>query len=207
MLVTPIVPAQIVRSQWRALCRSFLLPALVLVGVNLAGSAVEIVQMLQRSVKFPSNFDYFGYQIVGAAVSTVKFGGNLVAVAWFGMWMGMTTRKTSFAIFKTICFVIILPAIALLFCQGMMWAVFAFAKMPLWLSNAIVGGLSLAKNIFFVVWARQRLANGFRDAMLRESRIAPYVPAQVPPPMPPPSPPPLMPPRVSPPPVPPSGVT
>jgi hypothetical protein len=209
ILVTPIVPAQVVRSQRRGLVRIFLIPALVLVAINVSPevAGIWVGRSTSAGIKYSTNFSQVTAEMIALAASTIKFIGNLVAVAWFGMWMGMTTRKTAFAIFKTICFVIILPAIALWFAWGMTSFMFAMAKIPFWMSPAVIGGLSLAKNIFFIVWARQRLSGSFREAMLRESRIAPYIPAQVPPRMPPPPPPPLMPPQISPPPVLPSGVT
>ena len=42
----------------------------------------------------------------------------LVALGWFGTWMGMTHRKTSLAVVKTIAFVLVLPWLALMFVQG-----------------------------------------------------------------------------------------
>src|ERR1700722_3297649 len=86
------------------------------------------------------------------------------------MWMGMTTRKTSLAVFKTICFVIVLPAIALSFGQGIMMTMLMLAKWPFWLSIAMYGVSHIAKNIFFIFLARHRLLAGFRDAMLRDGR-------------------------------------
>ena len=138
----------------------------------------------------PAGFDFYGMQVATVCTGVVKLAGNLAAVGWFGMWMGMTTRKTSLAIFKTVCFVVVLPAIALSFGQGMMMGMFMLAKWPFWMSIALSGVLSLAKNIGFIILARQFLYTGFRDAMLRESRVAasnlPPVPPRAPPPIAPP---------------------
>ena len=197
VLVTPVVPAQIIRSQWKALFRVFFVPALLLILVNTAGTWFTIREMQKNmaGVKSPSpaGFGFAEIQIATLCVGVVKLAGNLVAVAWFGMWMGMTTRKTSIAVFKTVCFVIVIPFIVLGFAQWMIMAALMMGKLmmfqlPFWISIATGGVLSLAKNIFFIVLARHRLFSGFRDAMLREGRVPR---AMAPPPVPPPvSPPP-----------------
>jgi len=193
ILVTPVVPAQIIRSQWKALFRAFFVPALLLIVVNTAGTwyVIHDMQKNMAKMKSPSSagFDFAGMQIATLCVGVVKLAGNLAAVAWFGMWMGMTTRKTSLAVFKTICFVIVIPAIVLAFGQGMIMATLMVGKLmsfrwPFWISIAIGGVLSLAKNVFFIVLARQRLYNGFRDAMHRQTRIPQITaPPQAPPPI------------------------
>lgn len=190
VLVTPVVPAQIIRSQWKALCRVFFLPALLLIVINVLGSAAMLFEMKKNmaGVKSTAGFDFIGIQVATLCVGVIKLAGNLAAVGWFGMWMGMTTRKTSLAVLKTICFVIVIPAIVLAFGQGMIMATFMVGKLmmfhwPFWINIATGGVLSLAKNIFFIILARQRLYSGFRDAMLREARIPRII---TPPPAPPP---------------------
>lgn len=185
MLVTPVTSEQVVRGQWAALWRTFLAPALVLVLVQVAGEVALYHEMTKnmRGVTFPAGYNYLSNQLITEGVNVFKFLSNLAAVAWFGMWMGITTRKISIAVFKTICFVIVLPAIALTFSQGMMIFMLILAKWPPWTGIVLGGGLSVSKNIFFIILARQRLFAGFRGALLREGRLAPVA---LPPPQPPP---------------------
>jgi hypothetical protein len=199
VLVTPVTPAVIIRSEWKALLRAFFFPAMLLVAINVAGSWVFIWEIMKIMWKAnsPPNFSFAEYQIATLCVGVVKLLGNLAAVAWFGMLMGTTTRKTSLAIFKTICFVIVLPAIALNFGQGLMMGFFMLVKLPVSINIGLAGVLNLAKNIFFIVYARQRLFTTFREAMLREGQMAVPAPRPVPPQAPPPlAPPPLPPPII-----------
>jgi hypothetical protein len=198
ILVAPVSPAQVVRGQWKALCRICFLPALLLIIVNIAGTEVAIIDFNKKvgNIKGAGGFNFGDFQTAALYVGVVKLAGNLIAVMWVGMWMGMTTRKTSMAVFKTICFVVVVPAIVLSFAQGMMMGMFMFAKFPFWISIAVGGVLNLAKNIFFIVWARYRLFSRFKDAMLRESRIQHFnLPPQIPPlpPLPPMAQPPILP--------------
>ncbi len=200
ILVTPVGPERVVRSQWSALWRTYLVPVLVLLAFQTAASIGVIyeTQMRMRGAKFSANLDYYGTEIATIAVEIIKFTGNLVAVVWFGMWMGITTRKVSYAVLKTLAFTIVLPAMAIGFIQMLVMFVLVFSitmngGMPsVWLGIAFGGVLSLAKNAFFVWLARRRLLADFRGAMLRETRPVTYVPLQVPPQPPPSSAPPII---------------
>jgi len=119
---------------------------------------------------------------LAAAASTA---GNLVALCWFGMWMGMTSKSANLATLKTILFVQIIPALVIYVASAfLMMAV----MMPyLWkltqtksptasfpwmtwyplLSVALGATLSLAKDIGFFVWSRKKLFSSFREEAAR----------------------------------------
>src|SRR5581483_5860982 len=92
ILVTPATPAQIVKGQWRALCRTFLIPGLLLLLISVAGDLIQMREILKNQ---PANFvqssaggfNFIQYQIVGMSTGIVTYAANLFAVAWFGMWI------------------------------------------------------------------------------------------------------------------------
>ena len=115
--------------------------------------------------------------IVAAAAAALGTAGNLLALGWFGMWMGLTTRTANLATLKTILFVQVIP-----------WFVIAFGSMMLmglvmtgffrgsssiqptrWLVwwplvSAVVSTiLALIKDITFITWSRKRLYSSFRE--------------------------------------------
>ncbi len=166
ILVTPVTPHEVVHGQWTALWRTFLLPVLLLIGVE-SLQGVEILRKLFKSTTGAPGvpgFNMDAYQLVTLVTGIVTLLGNLLAVAWFGMWMGVTSRKTSIAVLKTISFVVVLPWLVAIFVQigGMMVAV-TWLKLPFWTSSIIAAVLELMKNIFFITWSRNQLLTKFRD--------------------------------------------
>jgi len=109
---------------------------------------------------------------------TIALGADLVALVWFGMWMGLTSKNTNLATLKTILFVQIIP-----------WFVIGFASsmitMLVLLPNLIRGGatmfwfslltsgvtvvLALIKNIAFLLWSRRKLYSEFRERAARDT--------------------------------------
>jgi hypothetical protein len=170
ILVTPVTPREVVHGQWTALWRTFLIPVLLLVGVQ----SLHGVEILRNLFKSPAGtpgvpgFNMNTYELVTLITSVVTLLGSLLAVAWFGMWMGVTSRKTSIAVLKTISFVIVLPWLASVFVQiGGAMAAVTWLKMPFWTSAIIAAILELMKNIFFIAWSRYQLLNKFRDRVAR----------------------------------------
>ncbi len=207
ILVTPATPAQIVKGQWRALCRTFFIPALLLLLISLVSEALQIRETLAslpknglvRGAPAFANFSVIGYQVVGAANGAISFVGGLLAVAWYGMWMGMTTRKPSIAVLKTLAFSIVLPWLALIFIQGLTMITLMRPIwrniFPFWTGTVVFCVLNLAKDLFFIFWSRKRLATRFCQQATGDRRTPPPVfPPRPPigaPPLPPPAPPPL----------------
>jgi hypothetical protein len=119
---------------------------------------------------------------------------GLAAIAWFGMWMGLTNRKTSLAVLKTVCYVIVLPWIALMFARiflmiGMIpFGIRGSQTAMLVVPTLTIALLSLGKDGFFIWWSHRSLRVNFREQVTgdrgRHSRISRPI---TPPPRPPPS--------------------
>ena len=92
------------------------------------------------------------------------------SLAWFGMWMGMTSRKTSIAVLKTVCVVCMAPFLAEMFLQVIgssrelcMEVLGPSGKsadvavsVPNWVGGVLVGLADLTKNLFFIFWKTSR---------------------------------------------------
>jgi hypothetical protein len=105
---------------------------------------------------------------------------NLVALCWFGMWMGMTSKNANLATLKTFLFVEIIPLIV--FWIGS-WTVIgllipflgrrggsaptAFMIWYPFMSNLLMSILSVAKDVGFFIWSRRKLFLSFRAQAVR----------------------------------------
>jgi len=120
----------------------------------------------------------FYMAVVMGGASALSTMGSLLALTWFGMWMGLTSRTANLATLKTILFVQIIPWFAIafgsIFLMGfLMRSQFAFnssSSQPNWwlswwpLLNAVLStGLALIKDIVFILWSRQRLHSTLRE--------------------------------------------
>jgi ABC-type transport system involved in multi-copper enzyme maturation permease subunit len=208
LLVTPVNPPQIVRAQWAALWRTFAFPVLCVVLLQLAGVVVNVLQMKHQMV-FSSSMagraagsppyvppDMTWFYVTNAVTGIITSIAGLVAIAWFGMWMGLTNRKTSLAVLKTICFVVVLPWIAFMFARVFLM----FVLIPLGITRnpnptlflslpvLIVAILTLGKDGFFIWWSYHNLRVNFRKQITgdRNSRFRVARPL-TPPPLPPPA--------------------
>jgi ABC-type transport system involved in multi-copper enzyme maturation permease subunit len=120
---------------------------------------------------------------------------NLVALCWFGMWMGMTSRNANLATLKTFLFVQIIPFIVITFGSSMtiglllmpyLWKTGASSStgFMVWypfLSNLLMALLFLAKDLGFFILSRKNLYSSFREFAIRS--VSPPVVA-IPPPIP-----------------------
>src|SRR5215216_5372746 len=58
---------------------------------------------------------------LGAAFAgTITVAANLIALVWFGMWMGLNSTNTNLATLKTIVFVQIIPWFVISFASAML---------------------------------------------------------------------------------------
>ena len=120
---------------------------------------------------------------------------NLIAITWFGMWMGLSSKSTNLAALKTIVFVQIIPWFAIAFASALAVPLLLLPRMfrtvsagptqfmvwyPL-VAAAVSTSLYLIKDVVFVVLARRRLYSGFRERAWRA--VAP-IHAPLPPPLP-----------------------
>jgi hypothetical protein len=142
--------------------------------------------------------------IVGAICAALAVVGNLLALAWFGMWMGLTSKGTTVATLKTIVFVQVLPSLVVYFASmlaiglltagmfvGRSTSAGANAFMTWWplLTTVFSTLLHLVKDACFILWSRNKLHSTFRERAGRFSSLAPAFVPQPPlavPPVPPP---------------------
>jgi ABC-type transport system involved in cytochrome c biogenesis permease component len=179
ILVTPASPRQIVQGQWTALWKMFLVPVLFLLAllvISGIGTIHEIQKSMQAANASATATTSFSYDItpmvVGTVTGTVGLFFDFLALAWFGMWMGVTSRKTSIAVLKTICFVLVLPWLAEVIIQiGTMFATAKFflgtgyGQWPNIISTLAQSLLAIAINLFFVFWSRHRLLTALRETV------------------------------------------
>lgn len=137
--------------------------------------------------------------IVIAAASGLTLIANLLAICWFGMWMGVTSKNANFATLKTLLFVQIIPVMVIQFSSSILGALlflpmlsqassgsssYGFMLWPL-ITALSVCLLSVGKDVFFIVWSRNRLYGSFREQAARSfdqprGTIAPAVPPPLP---------------------------
>jgi hypothetical protein len=130
-----------------------------------------------------------------SVAATLMVAANLVALSWFGMWMGLNSKSTNLAALKTILFVQVIPWFALTFVSmmtipllllpGLMKGVAASPSQFLsWyplLASAAMTALTLAKDIGFTLWARRKLYLEFRRRVAQVvTPIRPAVPPRLP---------------------------
>jgi hypothetical protein len=196
LLISPLSSAQIVRGQQRALLRLFGWPLALFLGASLVG--MYLSQWMSAGMLGPDRWVQTWSALALAAVGTLGSAADFVALAWFGMWMGVTSRNVTLATLKTILFVLVVPwfvigfvttiAAAALMITGMVAAVSAgvttfSASAFLWWA-LVAGGLTLVltilKDALFVAWAERKLTRDFRDAAVRAivpAQAAPVRPA------------------------------
>jgi hypothetical protein len=163
-----------VRGQWRALVRMFGLPVLLLVCVqfwltNQSNAALTTAMGVNRSL---------WVTMLTAGLTAVTTLANLIALSWFGMWMGLTSRSSHIATLKTIVFVMVIPWLGITFASGLGSGLFMGYLMKArpssnfgaWFPFIFAGGqslLALAKDYCFFLWAKHQLQFSFQKAATR----------------------------------------
>jgi hypothetical protein len=139
--------------------------------------------------------------LIGIAVaSTGSVLANFIALVWFGMWMGLTSKSLNLATLKTLLWVQIVPWFVLSFATLLMipllmMSAFMKGRSPgpqmmtmwfPWLAAGVGTMLSLLKDLGFSLWARRKLYAEFRlratQAVVPIRATAPPVLAAVEPP-------------------------
>jgi hypothetical protein len=106
---------------------------------------------------------------------------NLIALCWFGMWMGHTSSNGHLAALKTLMFVQVIPWMVIHFVSYIAMVIVMipmFSGSPLnsgnWLSwwpitsAVLTSVLALAKDIVFTSWAKNKLYGSFREQAVRD---------------------------------------
>jgi ABC-type transport system involved in multi-copper enzyme maturation permease subunit len=152
LLSTPLGARDIVGGNWRALCKP-LRGAWLLVGFLI------LFELISGSVEN----GLFTFQRAIAPIVRVL---DIMALCWMGMWFGLRARKPSHIMGWTVGMVVALPwVISFVFIVGTSLTSTAFlspgaaysASSALLFWFAIWPLLNVAKNIFFIRWAGQKL--------------------------------------------------
>jgi hypothetical protein len=215
LLATPLTVQEIVRGQWRALLRMFGVPVVLLLSVQLAGACLLTrASWGQMTVQLGRGMPTLATTLFSAGASVTMTLANLIALSWFGMWMGLTSKNNNLATLKTIVFVQVIPGLAIIFASALSIPLLlmplllkgglasvnrgpsAVAPLMTWvplITVAVAAVLDIAKDIAFVVWARRKLYASFRNQAARNlGPFRPMTPPLAPPPM---ATPPVIPPR------------
>ena len=130
-----------------------------------------------RSFQTGATPQQVGLAVAAAAAAGLSTGANLIALCWFGMWMGMTSKSANLATLKTILFVQVIPWFVIAFGTSMVVGLVMsglafrggstqpaafFAWWPL-LSTLLAAGVAVAKDIGFIVWSRKKLHSSLRE--------------------------------------------
>ena len=112
LLVAPLAVGQVVQGHWRALARMFGPPVALLLLVEFVGGCLAFGTTWGAGM--PGQWKRVAALITSAA-STLSTAASLAALAWFGMWMGMTSRNASLVTLKSVLFVKVIPFLVFYF--------------------------------------------------------------------------------------------
>ena len=139
LLCTPMSIREILQGYLLGLRRLFYRPVLILVAVEVLLIAGQAFVMAATASRLEIIFT-----VLGAGLCIFIAVLDLFAVARYGMWAGLSTKKPGRAVTKTVVNVLLLPMLALLLC------------LPLW---PIIG---VVKNLIFMNYAQEQLRRYFR---------------------------------------------
>jgi len=120
LLATPLTSRQTTQGAWLGLLRLFAGPVLLLMCLQVATSVVG------SQVREEGN-DFAWVLTVASAVGALVAPANLIALTWFGLWMGLTSKNTLTATLKTILFVQIIPWFVIYFLTVMIVPLIMFS--------------------------------------------------------------------------------
>jgi hypothetical protein len=167
--VTPVTSPEVLRGHWLALRRLFLPPLAAQLFLTLVcgviqvwatASTVTLPPTTGGKAPFAANQFEFA-QLLSLAMSTITWTFGLLALVWFSIWMGLTSKRLSTAMLKVFCFVKVIPWIAITFVSGIVMVIGARALATgngasyiLWLWPVTLNTLLIVANIFLICFAR-----------------------------------------------------
>lgn len=196
LLSTPLTGREVVRGLRGALWSLFLLPVGLFVGLQLLTSLAMFVAMRGEEASFMALVGVPFAGLGGGLFNIFTRLADLIAIAWVGVWMGLTSRNANLAVLKTLLFVQVLPWLVTVFLTP-------FLMFPVMLVAGIGGSgqewlmlfpmvmselLWIGKDVIFIFWARSRLETDLRVLALPESSRVWSPPTPAPSPAPPPLP-------------------
>jgi hypothetical protein len=180
-LATPLPARDIVRGQVWALARMFFWPAVIVFCGKTAVGVGQIMMYLKATGGAGAGAqitnDLVLQQLVSLGSALARFITGSLAVAWFGMWMGVITRKPNLAVLKTLLFVFVLPWIVLMFVQGALYMSVGFMGSSgmgfrLWIPPIVTGVLGVVVDLVFFTVAWRKLMGNFRETVARAAGLA-----------------------------------
>ena len=141
LLSTPLTVPEILHGQILALKRSFLLPVVITLTVEIVGCFGGL--LVFGGASRGQTVLAVGLSFFGISVYLGTFVLDLLAVTWAGMWFGLSSRNETQATFKTILYVLVLPCFT---------AVFSCFGVPLFVASSVI----------WLLWARQKVRLEFR---------------------------------------------
>ena len=144
LLCTPLAAKEIVQGHVLALKRLFQGPVLALLAIEMAICYGQIFLMSQA----PWGPMQVLLSIAVVAFFIALFLTDLYAAGLFGLWMGLTSRKTSHAFTKTFLYVLVLP----------------WLTAPCW--QIALPVIAILKNVVFINLARKHLTQNLRAKLI-----------------------------------------
>jgi hypothetical protein len=198
LLVSPLSADRIVRGQWRAFWQMFGPPIILFLCVQVVGGALAMEAHGSVAVPAGGFAPQFWVTLISVFVSGIATAANLLALSWFGMWMGMTSKNNNLAALKTLLFVEVIPLFVIYFAAGLVLmlvvtqSAFRGGSNPMmasWINSVVPlimtlvpAALAVLKDIAFILWARKKLFTSFREQATRSISSPSFA---VPPPLPP----------------------
>ena len=182
MLGTPLDFRKVAPGAWRGLLRMFGLPVVIVLGIGFVSQVAKLDGTGWMSANSTDRSIPQWVIVLGTATCSLLYMlANLVALAWFGMWMGLTSRNGLMGTLKTIVFVQIGPWLVITFAGGMLFPMIAFLSTrgkSSWLgsnwmqwypivSTLLMTVLTLGKDVAFYLVARQKMVDQFREVAVR----------------------------------------
>ena len=186
-----------VRGQWRALLRMFALPVVLMLAVNLLAVALSERSWggITGPVAMGKAFPQLLLSLFTALAAAGTTAANLIALGWFGMWMGLTSKNNNLVTLKTLLFVQVIPWFVITFASAMVIPLLLLpalfksglgasgrtsavtSQMTNWfplVSVALTALLSIAKDVGFILLARRQLYSSFRERAARGINPIPF---------------------------------
>ncbi len=184
LLASPLTVEQIVQGQWRALRRMFGPPVIGFLAVHLVATFISQRETWGSMIASVGNVQppHVVVTLTMAASGTLATIANLIALSWFGMWMGLTSKSTNLATLKTLLWVQIVPWFVISFASSLILGLLLMrmmmpaitkgatpnpARFMVWyplITMATSAVLSVVKDIFFARLARRKLYATFRES-------------------------------------------
>jgi ABC-type transport system involved in multi-copper enzyme maturation permease subunit len=138
LLCAPLAPGQLVDGPWRALIRRFWFPALI---VMLIQARPVILALVSTSVGLSPGWLWSGMVFAWSVMGLLL---DLGAIAWVGMWLGLSVRRPGRVAGYTVLWMVLLPQVV-----------------------PCLAGITFLLDLPLMLWARGRLHRELRSIAIR----------------------------------------